>query len=181
MPTRYHIEKDQLAEIEEARKKNQDKNKEKRLKVLVLHAQGEKRSAIAEKTGFVTSYISEIVAKYMKHGLASIIDNHYAGNRRNLTYEEEKALLEPFRKAAAAGQVVEISAIKAAYEARTGTILGDNNKGQIYRVLQRHGWRKIMPRSKHPNKADDEAIEASKKLTKLSQGRWKILQAEESD
>ena len=168
MPMRYNINKDQLAEIEEARKKNRDKNNEKRMKVLVLHAQGEKRSAIAEKTGYVTSYISAIVSKYSKYGLASIIDNHYAGNHRNLTYEEEEALLEPFKKAAAAGQIVEVGTIKAAYEERTGTILGDNNKGQIYRVLQRHGWRKIMPRSKHPNKANDEEIEALKKLTKLS-------------
>ena len=178
---RYHINEDQVAEIEEARRKNKDKKKEKRMKVLVLHAQGEGRAAIAEKTGFVTSYISEIVSKYCKYGLASVVDNHYAGNRRNLTFEEEEALLEPFKKAAAAGQIVEISAIKAAYEERTGTILSDNNKGQIYRVMERHGWRKIMPRSKHPNKADDEAIEASKKLTKPSKGRWKILQAETSD
>ena len=35
---------------------------------------------------------------------------------------------------------------------------------QIYSVLHRHGWRKIMPRSRHPKKASEEAIEASKKL-----------------
>ncbi len=31
-------------------------------------------------------------------------------------------------------------------------------------VLKRKGWRKVMPRSKHPKKASPEAIEASKKL-----------------
>ncbi|MBR4040361.1 MAG: winged helix-turn-helix domain-containing protein [Clostridia bacterium] len=35
---------------------------------------------------------------------------------------------------------------------------------QIYYVLHRHGWRKIMPRSRHPKKASEEAIEASKNL-----------------
>ena len=181
MPTRYHINNKQVAEIEEMRRKNKDKNKEKRMKVLVLHARGETRSMIAEKTGFVASYISEIVAKYCKHGLPALIDNHYTGNHRNLTFIEEEALLEPFKEAAAAGQIVEISDIKAAYEKQTGTTLGDNNKGQIYRVLERHGWRKVMPRSKHPDKADEEAIEASKKLTKLPKTRWKILQTEPSD
>ncbi len=39
--------------------------------------------------------------------------------------------------------------------------------GQIYYVLERHGWRKIMPRSKHPKKANEGAIEASKKLNIL--------------
>ncbi len=29
-------------------------------------------------------------------------------------------------------------------------------------MLKRHGWRKVMLRTKHPKKADDEAIEASK-------------------
>ena len=30
-------------------------------------------------------------------------------------------------------------------------------------VQKRHNWRKVMPRSKHPQKADEEEIEASKK------------------
>jgi hypothetical protein len=34
-------------------------------------------------------------------------------------------------------------------------------------LLARHGWRKVTPRGKHPDKASDEAMEASKKL-KLS-------------
>ena len=41
----------------------------------------------------------------------------------------------------------------------------DTGRVYIYMLLERHGWRKIMPRSKHPQKASDEAIEASKKLT----------------
>ena len=28
-----------------------------------------------------------------------------------------------------------------------------------------HDWRSVMPRSKHPNKADEATVEASKKLT----------------
>ena len=52
--------------------------------------------------------------------------------------------------------------VKNAYEEKVGHSIG---KGQIYKVLNRHGWRKVLPRSKHPNKASDEAIEASKKLT----------------
>ena len=34
---------------------------------------------------------------------------------------------------------------------------------QIYYVLHRHGWRKVMPRSRHPKKASEEVIETSKK------------------
>ena len=39
------------------------------------------------------------------------------------------------------------------------------SSGQIYRVLKRHEWRKVMPRARHPKSAGPEAIEASKKLT----------------
>jgi len=164
MPRRYHITEEQVAEIESARKRNKDKNVEKRLKALLLHAQGESRAEISGKTGFVKSYISELVSKYCNSGICAIAENHYAGNNRNLSFAEEEALLAPFIKAAESGQVVEIGEIKRAYEKATGASL-DNNHGQIYRVLKRHGWRKVMPRSQHPKKASDEVIEASKKLT----------------
>ena len=41
----------------------------------------------------------------------------------------------------------------------------DTGRGYIYMLLKRHGWRKVMPRAKHPKKADEEVIQASKKLT----------------
>ena len=164
MPQRYQISEAQVAEIERARKKNRDKNVEKRLKALLLHAQGKKREIIAEQTGFVKSYISELVSKYCNKGLSSIVENKFHGNHRNISFLEEEAILEPFKRAAAAGQIIETSEIKRAYEKAIGRSL-DNNHGQIYYVLHRHGWRKVMPRSKHPNKASEEVIEASKKLT----------------
>ena len=79
-----------------------------------------------------------------------------------MSYEEEAALLEPFRKEAEAGQIVEVSEMEMAYQKAVGHSIGT---GQIYHVLHRHGWRKVMPRSKHPRKANEEVIETSKKLT----------------
>lgn len=38
----------------------------------------------------------------------------------------------------------------------------ETGNSYIYTMLKRHGWRKVMLRAKHPKKADDEAIEASK-------------------
>ena len=163
MAKRYHISEEQVEEIERIRKKNKDKNIEKRLKALLMHAEGKKRAEIAEKTGYVKSYISELVSKYCNKGISAIVENHYQGNHRNLSFSEEESFLEPFMKGAAAGQLIEVSAIKSAYEEKTGRSL-ESNRGQIYRVLARHGWRKVIPRSRHPNKASDEVIEASKKL-----------------
>ena len=60
------------------------------------------------------------------------------------------------------GELVEISEIAKAYQAAVDHPVSN---GQIYSVLHRHGWRKVMPRSKHPKKASEEEIAASKKLT----------------
>lgn len=165
---RREINEAQLAEIETARKKNQNKKAERRLQVLVLYAAGEKQTEIQKRTEFSRSYINEIIEKYLEKGIGAITETRYPGNRRNLSYEEEETLLEPYRAEAEAGRIVEITEIKAAYVEKVGHSIGN---GQIYYVLKRHGWRKVMPRSQHPQKASDEAIEASKKL-RVRQGFW---------
>jgi len=164
MPKRHKITEEQVEELRRAREETKDKNVDSRLRALMLHAEGMKHEKIAEQTEFVKTYISELVCKYCKQGIGAIVENKYGGNHRNMSLAAEEALLEPFKKAAQAGQIVEVSAIKQAYEQATGRSL-DKSHGQIYYVLKRHGWRKVMPRSKHPNKASDEVIEASKKLT----------------
>ena len=163
MPKRKTITDLQIAELKKARGETRNKNVDKRLKALLMYATGSKRSEIAKTTEFAEGYISELVTKYCNLGIDAIIGNHYKGNHRNLSFEEEVELLEEFRAEAESGQIVETKRIKESYEAKTGKSL-DNNKGQIYNVLKRHNWRRVMPRSKHPKKASDEVIEASKNL-----------------
>jgi len=149
--------------INKLRKSNKDKNIDRRLEVLVLRANGEKRDDIATKTGYSAQYITELVSEYKKTGLEYFAQKHHKGNHRNMSVAEEEVLLSPFKKADSEGKIVEVSEILAAYESKLGRPVASNS--QIYNVLKRHGWRKVMPRSKHPNKASDEAIDASKKLT----------------
>lgn len=137
----------------------------KRLAALEMRAEGKQNKEIREKTGFHTQYITVLVSRYKANGLASITESHYHGNHRNLSYAEEKALLEPFRQASNAGKTVSVHDIETAYREAVGHSIGTS---QIYYVLHRHGWRKVMPRSKHPKKASDEVIETSKKLTSES-------------
>ena len=155
------ISAEQLQEIKATRKANQNKKIEKRLQVLEMQAEGKTQKEMQEATGFCRSYINSIVKQYMEKGLSSVGESHYRGNRRNLSIEEEAELLAPFKAKAEAGQIIEVSEIKAAYVEKVGHSIGN---GQIYLVLKRQGWRKVMPRSQHPRKASEEAIEASKKL-----------------
>lgn len=178
MPKRNHINETQIKELEQLRKKNKQKNVEKRVRALLMHANGEKRERIAETTGFSKAYVSELVSKYCREGICSILGNRYTGNRRNMSFQEEEAFLAQYKKMAEDGQLIDVREIEKAYEEKVGHTIGGS---QIYYVLKRHGWRKVMPRSKHPNKADEEAIVASKKLTQRSRTKWQILQAEKSD
>jgi transposase len=162
MPKSYQFSQEQIMELKAAKKANKNKTIDKRLEALLLRAAKVKREEVSKKTGFCKQYITDLTAKYQKDGLTAIVDNHYAGNRRNMSFEEEAALLAEFEEQAEKGQLVEISAIAAAYEKKVGHSIGGS---QIYYVLARHGYRKVMPRSKHPKSATPEAIEASKKLT----------------
>ena len=159
---KFEITAEQKQEIEEARKKNRDKRIEAKLKALSLRADGLKSKAIAEATGYNPAYVSTIVSQYIHGGLEAIVGNHYPGNRRNMSFQEEEALLEPFMAQAEKGQMLDTAELEKRYEEAVGHRIGS---GQIYRVLKRHDWRKVMPRSKHPKKASEEVIETSKKLT----------------
>ena len=159
---RYIFTEEEIAEIQETRRKNRDKNVDRRLKALELKAAGRTGQEIAKMTDYNPGYISKLAAKYRKGGIEAITGNHYGGNRRNMTYEEEAELLEQFIDAAEGGHITDVSAIKTAYDEKIGHETGH---GQIYYVLHRHGWSKKLPRSKHPKSAAPEAIEASKKLT----------------
>ena len=162
MAKKYEINKEKIEELDRARKNNRDKNVDRRLRALILHAQGYKGKKISEITGYNEKYLYELYRKYLTKGLEGITGNHYGGNHRNMTYEEESRFLAQFIDEADGGHITDVSAIKAAYDKRVGHETGH---GQIYCVLHRHGWTKKLPRSRHPKSADPEAIEASKKLT----------------
>ena len=164
MTRKYTFTAKDLETISKARKKNKDKRAEVRLYALQLRAEGKRAKEIAETVGISAPYISQLAAKYFTGGIEAIAGNHYGGNRRNMSVEEEELILKPFYERAKKGEIIEISEIEKAYQEKVDHKI---SVAQIYYVLHRHGWRKIMPRSRHPKKASPEAIEASKKLNKL--------------
>jgi transposase len=87
------------------------------------------------------------------------------GRRRQLlTVAEEEKLLTEFVTRAEQGDLTEESAIRVALEQQVGQTVA---KSTIYRLLERHGWRKLVPRPFHPD-ASLSAQEAFKK----SSGVW---------
>ena len=165
MGRRYQFREEEIEEIQAARKKNKDKRAEQRLKALELRAKGKSREEVSQATGFCKEYVIQLVKKYREKGLEAISGNHYGGNHRNMSKEEEAAILAPFKADAEKGKMVEIHEIAEAYQAAVDHHVSGC---QVYRVLARHGWRKVMPRSRHPKKASEEDVESSKKLRQKS-------------
>jgi transposase len=83
------------------------------------------------------------------------------GGRRHqtLSVAEEKAFLTPWEETAAHGGVLVVPPVRAALEARVGHPVAAST---VYRLLSRHGWRRVEPDSAHP-KRDEKAQEAFKK------------------
>jgi len=81
-----------------------------------------------------------------------------ARGRAHLNLEEEESLLAPFEKQAKRGHLTIAQQIHAAHCKKVGKELDET---LTYRLLKRHGWRKVVPRPHHPkrNKDDQEAFQ----------------------
>jgi 2-polyprenyl-3-methyl-5-hydroxy-6-metoxy-1,4-benzoquinol methylase len=73
--------------------------------------------------------------------------------------DQERQFLSRFFEEASHGGILIVSEIKRTFEALVGHKVA---KTTIYRMLDRHGWRKIVPRPRHP-KSDAKAQEGFKK------------------
>ncbi len=162
MPKTYKISAENAAEIKEVRKTITDKKVDRRLYAVQLRGEGLTNDEIAQKLDTSDKMVSQWVSAYINNGgIAALLPKERIGMHRNLSIEEEKEFLSAYTKQAEAGQIIDLNELKAAYIEKVGHSIGGS---QIYRMLERHGWRKVMPRSKHLQKASNEAIEASKKL-----------------
>lgn len=147
--------------IKKACKKCKNIKEQKRLLCLKLRiVKGFSSKYIAEIVGYTSSFVDEIISTYNKQGLNGIEAKKQGGNRKNLTFEQERELLNSFSKQAESGKMLEVSDIIEGYEKLVSREVA---KSIVYKMLKRHGWRKVMPRSQHPKKASMEEIDAYKK------------------
>jgi transposase len=142
-----------------------------RVQCLWLRAElGLNSTQIGAAVGFTKGTVKVIQARYFAEKEAALIGEGRGGRRhQNLSIEEEDSLLEDFFCKAKEGGVLIVSEIKDAYEKKVGRTV---NKSTVYRMLERHGWRKIAPRPHHP-KADPEAQEEFKKNSRVSSRKKK--------
>jgi transposase len=104
---------------------------------------------IATALGWRTGSVHNLHSLYLRQGVTALSGVGRGGRHRQLlTIEQESALLAAFSSAAAQGGVAEAGAVRAALEQQLGH---DVDKSTVYRLLARHGWRKLVPRPYHPD------------------------------
>src|SRR6266566_6825062 len=133
--------------------------------LIIYHALAEPRKAeeIARHCGVSKATVHQVISTYNRFGVVAVETAGKGGRRhQSLTREEEEQFLAPFFARAEAGEIATVREIWQAFEARVGEKVDDST---IYRLLDRHGWRKLMPRPRHP-KADPQAQEQFKKTLK---------------
>lgn len=125
--------------------------------LVIYNALVEPRPAaeIALHTGISVASVHKLISEYNRLG-AEAIETPGKGGRYNyyLTLEQEQKFLALFLEKAAKGQIATAKEIKIAYEELVGHAV---HKTTIYRLLDRHKWRQIVPRPKHIKaEADDQ-------------------------
>ena len=136
--------------------------------LIIYNALVEPRKAeeIARHCGVSKATVHAVISRYNRLGVAAIETPGKGGRRRQyLTLEEEKNSSLPFLRKPSVGRSRRWRRSGARLNNASGTHVDDST---IYRLLHRHGWRKLTPRPRHP-KSD---LETQEQFKKTFQPRW---------
>jgi len=162
MPRKRTLEGD-INEIAKAMKSCSNPDEYRRIQCVhlgLLHPQMSAKQ-IGDIALFSESRVWAIHADYRKGGLAALADSQGGRYREYMSLDEEVKFLEPFEQKSQAGALAVVGEVKKAYETKVGK---EVHESTIYRLLAKHGFRKIVPYKRH-KKADVQAQEAFKKTS----------------
>jgi transposase len=118
---------------------------------------------IGAATLFTARNVIYIHARYREKGLSGLEDGRGGRYRENLTIAQEEEFLKPFEEQGKTGSLGVAGEVKKAYEEKVGKEVAEST---IYRLLDRHGFRKIVPYKRH-KKADTEEQKVFKKTSSV--------------
>ncbi len=122
---------------------------------------------IAAVTGLSVNTVRIIHSRFLREGEACLTNRPGRGGRRHalLSATEAEELLAQHLKKAGEGQMLEIKAFKQAVEKSVGHPV---DASTVYRLLAKAGWRKIVPRPKHPAQQPNAVADFKKATSKSS-------------
>ena len=120
--------------------------------VLLPACHGLSKAQTAAALGLSTSRVGAIQAE-ARRPCAVPKATHGGRRRQRMTLAEEAAFLAPWvERAKTAGMII----VPPLHEALAQQLGQKIHHSQVYRMLARHGWRKVAPDSTHP-KTDPDA------------------------
>ncbi len=131
--------------------------------ILLPALYGLTRDQTAEAIGLSSSRVGGIQAE-ARQPSPKPKGTHGGRRRQRMSFDAEVEFLAPWIEEAKTAGMIIVPPLHQALELHLGAKI---HHSQVYRMLGRHGWRKVAPDSTHP-KTDPEAQEAWKKNSR----RW---------
>ncbi len=114
----------------------------------------------ASMLGVSRATVHRLQTAFRKKCRGDYVPKKHGGRRRVLmSLEQERAFLAPWEEQARDGGVLVVSALRADLSCQLGRPV---DASVVYRLLARHGWRKLAPDTRHP-KSDPQVQEEWKK------------------
>lgn len=147
------------------RLRSSDSSREMRvcLAVILPTEHGMSIKDTASLLGRSSRWVSHVRKFFIERGLSTVSENFGGRRTANMSIAEEEAFLDSFKDRAKSGGVLEVSEIHVGLE----KILSRKvHRSAVYKLLHRHGWRKLAPRKRN-TKSDPLAQEAWKKNSRV--------------
>ena len=125
----------------------------------------EKGLSIKDTASFLgrsSRWVSQVRKSFIEQGLSTTSENFGGRRTAHMSLDEEAAFLDFFKDKAKFGGVLEVSAIHTELEKLLSRKV---HRSAVYKLLHRHGWRKLTPRKRNV-KSDPVAQETWKKIPK---------------
>jgi hypothetical protein len=136
-------------EATEYLKKTRNAWETKRVQCILLRCLGSDSQTIGTFVGYVDSHVRLVWKQFKNEGWNRIIGERRGQNRgkASLSLKEESDFLESFKSESKTGKLVLEKSIHKSHCDILGKTVDETT---TYRLLHRHGWRKIVPRPNHP-------------------------------
>ena len=130
------------------------------LAVLLPAEVGLSLEVTAAMLGVGTASVNRLQKRLAAGRAAAQRQRNWGGRRHSLlTFDQEVEFLKPWAEQACAAGILVLSPIRAALAQRVGHPV---KASVVWRLLARHGWRKVAPDTRHP-KNDPAVMQAWKK------------------
>ncbi len=144
------IDGDLVALAQRVATRTKDVHELRRAQAVLLPALGQMTlKATAKIIGVGRATVARLQARFRRRKTQPLPSSPPWGGRRRalLTLAQEQSFLADWKVKAEQGQLVAVTPVRAALEEKLGRRL---KPSVIYRLLERHHWRKVAPDTRHP-------------------------------